>query len=47
VRHTKVRMPRLLVLLCVLDEAGAIVLEQKLGTTPKAMKEGVPTRAIA
>jgi transposase len=26
---------------CVLDdEAGAIVLEQKLGTTPKAMKEG-------
>ena len=24
---------------CVLDEAGAIVLEQKLGTTPKAMKE--------
>jgi transposase len=25
--------------LCVLDEAGAIVLEQKLGTTPRAMKE--------
>jgi transposase len=25
---------------CVLDETGAIVLEQKLGTTPKAMKEG-------
>ena len=25
---------------CVLDEAGAIVLEQKLGTPPKAMKEG-------
>jgi transposase len=24
---------------CVLDEAGAIVLEQRLGTTPKAMKE--------
>jgi transposase len=24
---------------CVLDEAGAIVLEQKLGMTPKAMKE--------
>jgi transposase len=24
---------------CVLDEAGAIVLEQKLGTTPKAVKE--------
>jgi len=24
---------------CVLDEAGTIVLEQKLGTTPKAMKE--------
>jgi transposase len=24
---------------CVLDEAGAIALEQKLGTTPKAMKE--------
>jgi len=25
---------------CVLDEAGQIVLEQKLSTTPKAMKEG-------
>src|ERR1700735_4051573 len=24
---------------CVLDEAGAILLEQKLSTTPKAMKE--------
>jgi len=24
---------------CVLDEAGSIVLEQKLGTTPKAMRE--------
>jgi transposase len=24
---------------CVLDEAGGIVLEQKLSTTPKAMKE--------
>ena len=24
---------------CVLDEAGAIVLEQRLSTTPKAMKE--------
>ena len=24
---------------CVLDEAGAIVLERKLGTTPKTMKE--------
>ncbi len=24
---------------CVLDEAGTIVREQKLGTTPKAMKE--------
>src|ERR1700690_757342 len=35
---------------CVLDEAGAIVLEQKLGTTPKAMKEvfgGIPRRRIA
>src|SRR5580693_4187441 len=26
---------------CVLDEAGGVVLEQKLGTTPKAMKEVV------
>jgi len=25
---------------CVLDEAGEVLLEQKLGTTPKAMKEG-------
>ena len=25
---------------CVLDEAGTIVLEQRLSTTPKAMKEG-------
>jgi transposase len=24
---------------CVLDEAGEVVLEQKLATTPKAMKE--------
>jgi transposase len=23
---------------CVLDEAGEVLLEQKLGTTPKAMK---------
>jgi transposase len=35
---------------CVLDEAGAIVLEQKLGTTPKAMKEvfgAIPRSPIA
>jgi transposase len=35
---------------CVLNEAGAIVLEQKLGTTPKAMKEvfgGMPHGRIA
>jgi transposase len=35
---------------CVLDEAGAIVREQKLGTTPKAMKEvfgAVPRSRIA
>jgi transposase len=35
---------------CVLDEAGAIVLEQRLGTTPKAMKEvfgGMPGSRIA
>jgi transposase len=35
---------------CVLDEAGAIVLEQKLGTTPKAMKEvlgAIPRSRIA
>ena len=24
---------------CVLDESGAVVLEQRLSTTPKAMKE--------
>jgi transposase len=24
---------------CVLDEAGEVLLEQKLSTTPKAMKE--------
>ncbi len=24
---------------CVLDEAGEVLLEQKLGTTPKAMQE--------
>jgi transposase len=24
---------------CVLDEAGQVLLEQKVGTTPKAMKE--------
>jgi len=35
---------------CVLDEAGAIVLEQKLGTTPKAMRDvfgAIPHRRIA
>ena len=35
---------------CVLDEAGEIVLEQRLGTTPKAMKEvfgGMPRSRIA
>ena len=35
---------------CVLDEAGEIVLEQKLGTTPKALKEvfgGMPRSRIA
>jgi hypothetical protein len=34
---------------CVLDEAGAIVLEQRLGTTPKAMKEvfgGMPAASL-
>ncbi len=34
---------------CVLDEAGSIVLEQKLGTTPKAMREvlgGMPRSRI-
>ena len=25
---------------CLLDEAGDVLLEQKLGTTPKAMREG-------
>jgi len=25
---------------CVLDEAGEVLLEQRVGTTPKAMKEG-------
>ena len=25
---------------CVLDERGEVVLEQRLGTTPKAMREG-------
>ncbi len=31
---------------CVLDEAGEVIREQKLGTTPKAMKEvfaAIPT----
>ena len=35
---------------CVLEEAGAIVREQKLGTTPQAMKEafgGMPRSRIA
>src|SRR6202163_2024771 len=35
---------------CVLDESGEVVLEQKLGTTPKAMKEifgGMPRSRIA
>jgi transposase len=35
---------------CVLDEQGEVVLEQKLGTTPKAMKEvfgGMPRSRIA
>jgi hypothetical protein len=35
---------------CVLDEAGAVLLEQRLGTTPKAMKEvfgKMPRRRIA
>jgi transposase len=27
---------------CVLDEAGEVISEQKLGTTPKAMKEVLP-----
>jgi transposase len=47
-RSTKISQQRLTVGLdlgdrsswyCVLDEAGSIVLEQKLGTTPKAMRE--------
>jgi len=35
---------------CVLDEAGEVLLEQKLATTPKAMKEifgGMPRSRIA
>jgi len=35
---------------CVLDEAGSVVLEQRLGTTPKAMREvfgGMPRCRIA
>jgi transposase len=35
---------------CVLDEAGAIVREQRLGTSPKAMKElfgGMPRSRTA
>jgi transposase len=35
---------------CVLDEAGEVLLEQKVGTTPKAMKEvfgGMPRSRIA
>jgi transposase len=35
---------------CIVDEAGAIVREQKLGTTPKAMKEvfgAIPRSRIA
>src|ERR1035438_9284066 len=35
---------------CVLDEQGEVVLEQRLGTTPKAMKEvfgGMPRSRIA
>lgn len=35
---------------CVLDEAGEVLLEQKLATTPKAMKEvlgGTPRSRIA
>src|ERR1700687_5098106 len=35
---------------CVLDEAGDVLLEQKLGTTPKAMKEvfgGMPRSRLA
>jgi transposase len=35
---------------CVLDEAGEVVLEQRLSTTPKAMREvfgGMPRSRIA
>jgi hypothetical protein len=35
---------------CVLDEAGEVLLEQRLGTTPKAMQEvfgGMPRSRIA
>jgi len=35
---------------CVLDEAGNVVLEQRLSTTPKAMKEvlgGMPRSRMA
>src|ERR1700691_2755197 len=35
---------------CVLDESGKVVLEQKLGTSPKALKEvfgGMPRSRIA
>jgi predicted NBD/HSP70 family sugar kinase len=35
---------------CVLDEAGEVLLEQKVGTTPKAMQEvfgGIPRSRIA
>ena len=35
---------------CVLDEAGVVLLEQRLGTTPKAMREvfgGMPRSRIA
>ena len=35
---------------CVLDESGAILLEQRLSTTPKAMREvfgGIPRSRIA
>ena len=35
---------------CVLDEAGEVVLEQKVATTPKAMKEvfgGMPRSRMA
>ena len=35
---------------CVLNEAGEVLLEQKLGTTPKAMKDvfgGMPRSRIA